>query len=506
LIANNMIALQKNSGIQVRDESASRIAHNTLYRNLNGITLMNASPQIINNICQRNSQYGIVESYPSVNPGLLNNCLYGNLKGNYLDGGTTVSWTTQDFDLIRNGASPVAGNFAEDPRLADTASRDYRIRPDSPCIGAGTYLYYVKTDFEGHTRSETAPDVGADEVLNEIHYPFETDSEGWIFVYVPGFATAPAQSAVGGSLMLRSVDRNTYGFWESPRTVIPTYENMLYRGIWSISTDVANQSLVPGMRIRFNEADFQMSTDLLISSNSDGAASPAPGGTLYETYYRPLQGSSKKKQKADYMLAAFDLVNLGGEDQADGALFLEDLMIEAIGLAGIEDNFTTEAVYTFDSGKEGWTLGSAGDPNFADDAIDVSGQGYLGLKCASSRTFGFWQGPVISITPGRVYRMRSHLACSTEDRSKAPQVRMRMNMVNNQAGTVTLVDSNGDGDSSPVPDEWTPYELYCVPPDSAAADGASVAIDIVNFNANDDASGAIYIDRVEIHSAPLPVF
>jgi len=50
------------------------------------------------------------------------------------------------------------------------------------------------------------------------------------------------------------------------------------------------------------------------------------------------------------------------------------------------------------------------------------------------------------------------------------------------------------------------YELYYNPPPSVEANGVWVAIDLVNLNQNDQVDGALFLDRVEIQSTPIPQF
>lgn len=505
-ILNNVIAYQGAAGIFCRYISSGLIAHNSLYLNGNGMALDSASPEIVNNISFYNYHYGIIEYYPNSYPALKNNCLSGNGQANYLDGGTTPSFTTADFSVkIDNGGEPVTGNFAENPKYADVSHENFHLLPDSPCIGAGTPLQRVPLDFEGDERGAGVCDVGCDEYLSRYYCDFENGDDNWHCTTIPGFATPPDYSSSGGNLMLRCKDGNTYGFWESDPSDMPVFENMIYRGRWSIRTDEPNQSLVPAMRYRFNESDFQMSVETLIASQLDGVASPVPEGRDYELYYRPLQGSSYKTEKAGNMIAAFDLVNFGGGDSETAALFLDELEIEWINLNMMKDDFTTRVIYTFDEGKEGWTQGGA-TPDFSDDPQDVSGPGYLALKSVSDRCYGFFQSPLLDATQNTLYRIRFHVGASISDREKVPQVRFRLNTSNNQVGTVVAVSSNGNGDSSPMNVEFTPYELYCVLPEGAESAGFHLAMDLVNLSDRDDPFTTIYLNTVEVHSIPLPLF
>jgi len=48
---------------------------------------------------------------------------------------------------------PGPGNIDADPRFVNAAAGDFRLRPDSPCIDAGTNLVdLITTDIEGHPR------------------------------------------------------------------------------------------------------------------------------------------------------------------------------------------------------------------------------------------------------------------------------------------------------------------------------------------------------------------
>ncbi len=505
LIANNCIAFNPSGGIYCRAYASPRIVYNTLYLNGNGIALQDSSPEITNNISYKNDNYGIVEVYRYSDPALRHNCLWGNLRGNYKDEGTTVCWTTDDFaNLIDNAGAPVEGNIARDPRLADVSHENFRLLPSSPCINAGYPVADIATDFEGTPRPSSAPDIGADEYIDLFDFTFDTGSEEWEYVSVPDVFTPPGSAATDGALMLRASGSNTFGFWQSPAGRIPVFENVLYRATWSVSTDVTTRSLVPGVRMRLNEEDFQMSAAFRINSNLDGAVSPTPDGVTYEQYYRPLQGSSFKSEKAGWVFCSFDLINIGTNDKDDGAIFLNELQLEWRDLASLDDSFTTETIFDFEAGTDGWQFRSV--PDFFTPPTQEVGSSRLGLRSVDSNTFGYWESPPQPVIYGRFYRVRFFITTDATPRSKVPMLRLRVNPINNQAAFGIRVNSNTDGDSSPIPTEVTPYEIYYVPPASAQADGVYIAYDIVNLNPNDALTGALYVDRVEVHSAPLPLW
>jgi|GEM_PF-624012 len=504
LAANNHIAFNLVSGITCREYSNPRIIHNTLYLNGNGISLQDSSPDIINNISYMNDNYGVQEVWKNSEPVLLHNCLFGNTVGNYLDGGTTVIMTTGDFAKIDNGGASVEGNFADEPLLANAACEFFFLQPDSPCIDSGYTASGITVDFSGRSRSDGHPDVGSDEYVSKFKFDFEDDGSGWVMTTVPSVFTAPEGARGDGFLMLRSRDANTYGFWDNTGCPMDIYENYLYRATWKISTDVVNRSLVPGMRLRFNETDFQIGGDLLVNSNCAGDASPTPEGVVYEQFFRLVQGSSIKADKAGHLLCAMDLASLSADDQTTGALFLNGLTVEWKSLALLDSSFTTETVFEFNNGTEGWQVRTV--PGVFDAPTPITGASYLGLRSVSANTFGYWESPPQPVKSGKLYRARFFVSTDVTSRSKVPMLRLRVNSIINQTHYDLVVDSNGNGDSSPINTGWSVYELYYNPPPSVEADGVWVAFDLVNLNQNDQVNGALLLDRVEIQSAPLPDF
>jgi parallel beta-helix repeat protein len=134
-VIRNLVVTGARCGINVTGaDSAPTIRNNTLIRNgEGGIRLWGTGlSQVYNNIIGRNKHYGILS--------------VGSLASvEYND----VFEHRADFE----GLSPSPTNISADPRFAET--RSYKLRPDSPCIGAG--------DPAGgeDDRQGSGPDVGA---------------------------------------------------------------------------------------------------------------------------------------------------------------------------------------------------------------------------------------------------------------------------------------------------------------------------------------------------------
>lgn len=505
LIVNNRIAFNLASGIYCREGSIPKIYFNTLYLNGSGMLLQNSSPQIANNISLANETYGIMETYTNSDPELLYNCIWNNKSGNYKDEGTTVSWSTADFATkIDNNGATIEGNFAENPMLADVAHENFYLLPYSPCIDSAYYISEIIEDFEGNLRDPLLQDVGADEYSERFYYSFDQGSEGWDTLSAVPFFTDPLFSAENGNLVLRSQDSNTFGFWESPNFAMPVFENILYRGTWKISTDVQDRSLVPGLRLRFNEEDFQTAGEHMVNSNINGDASPTTAGLEYRLFFRPLQGSSWKQEKAGHVLSAFDIINLNPNDKPDGALFLDEFTLDWISLDSIDDQFTTDTIFDFAGNTLGWQYRSV--PGVFDEATQIITSTHIGLRSVSSNTYSYWESPPQPVTSGILYRVRFYISTDVANRNTVPMARLRENSIINQSSDMMLIDSSGNGDSSPIPGEWTPYDLYFICPPSVEANGVYFAFDLVNFNKNDKIDGALLLDRVVVYHMPDPLF
>jgi hypothetical protein len=107
--------------VQVKDNCFAAVVHSTLADNAWGFT-----------------------NYNKVNPGsptggghltnTYNNILWGNQTTISMWNGSTL---TADHCDLGSTNWPGAGNLDLDPLFVNAAERDYRLRPNSPCLGAG---------------------------------------------------------------------------------------------------------------------------------------------------------------------------------------------------------------------------------------------------------------------------------------------------------------------------------------------------------------------------------
>ncbi|MDO8684315.1 MAG: NosD domain-containing protein, partial [Armatimonadota bacterium] len=154
IVSGNVIAGSVSLGVTCWVGSSATVTNNTISGNSGGIACYNSSPGIANNIVSLND-WGIVNyTYPTGNPQLKNNCVYGN-------GG---------FDYI--SVSRGTGDISADPKFASPAMGDYHIQANSTCrnMGYNSAPGLTPTDIDGQPRIDgAAVDIGADESYGETH-------------------------------------------------------------------------------------------------------------------------------------------------------------------------------------------------------------------------------------------------------------------------------------------------------------------------------------------------
>ncbi|MFH1725631.1 MAG: NosD domain-containing protein [Elusimicrobiota bacterium] len=145
IITKNILTGNKLSGISNRHDSAPIITDNVVTRNgIIGVNNYTRSRAIItNNTIADNREYGIFSwaSYPTI----VNNVITGNRNYGvriWSSAPPAVAYNNawgNGIDIDDSYSSPaVHDNISADPLYVTPNRGDYRLRPDSPCVDAGT--------------------------------------------------------------------------------------------------------------------------------------------------------------------------------------------------------------------------------------------------------------------------------------------------------------------------------------------------------------------------------
>lgn len=419
-------------------------------------------------------------------------------------------------DVTYTASYTNAGEIVVTPTLVFTDTLTLRTTLE---IDVDHYLYSYNETFTEDvivargTGVVRVTDVGETEVYNLISakisggfltmtYTFESSTERWGTGGAPTIFTPPNTSSTGGMLGLHStVNTNTFGFWSSLNELYWQANNTLYRAQCRVATDVTDPTKVPQLRLRFNTQNNQLASLLGVESNSSAESAPTPGGQTYTLYFCPH--NSGISTLVPTMSLAFDLLNFNPDDTATGSLELDNVIFSRVDLASLP-GFTSipGAAATFDSSTDGWI--SFSTAAFSVPNTDNSGLGTLRLQAVDHSTFGGWQSPTIALESNTAYRARFRVSSDLTDPALVPGFRMRLNTNNLEMSTVLTVSSTGQGEASPT---TTPkdYWVYFAPPASAIAEGMVAAIDILNFDPADSATGTIKLEEFAIEKASLPL-
>jgi len=302
---------------------------------------------------------------------------------------------------------------------------------------------------------------------------------------------------VGALRTYSTSNLGSFGYWQSPTDAVPIDTGYLYRAVFTATTDITDQSMVPQVRFRANSLNLQQSDYITIESTGDGGASPVPGGTDYALYFVPPSNDT-------FMMLAFDLLNFNPDDAAMAEVALEQVIVDRFMLAGLSTPTVSQA-YTFNATTDGWTTGGA--PIVFTPPIYSHAEGALQLQATTNTdTFGYWQSdPADVVVAGSaLYRGTFEVRTDVTDQSTVPQMRLRFNTENLQASRTFGVESIDDGGMSPLTTNTIYDGLYFLPPVNAVGGGLIVSFDILNFTPEDAATGALILDAVTVETLIPP--
>lgn len=349
------------------------------------------------------------------------------------------------------------------------------------------------------------------------------DADGWGSGSALSAYTPPCFGVTDGSIKIKGVDSNTYGYWESTTDINDEsivgkeQPHILYMSRSLVKTDVWDSTRVPCARLRMNRwmnPEANSGTNfgsalggalLVVTSPASSPDDYRPGvkGRYLDYFYAPSFREWAYTDLYTPFSASMDFVNFDTNDDPNGILSLEEYSLLATSVLGLPE-FTPDPVnstYSFETGQEGWQTGYADQftaPNF------LSGNGYLSIQGVNYTTYGFWESPYRDYENGRLYRASFAIKTNTSndppsDFSKCPSFRLRVNsnILGDDWAIVYVVDSDAQAILSPKNTAQI-YDVYFLPPQRDSNRQYKLSFDYVNFNTKDNATDILYLDEVQI--------
>ena len=471
--------------IHDNDEDGIRIADHTMIRIVNDTICYNTVG---------------VSSSTSNNPVIQNCILWQNSDSD-------LSGCSASYSNVSEGVSG-EGNFNSDPLFLDAGARDLHILENSPCIDAGLCENIIFRDVDGMPKpTGTNVDVGADEYAGDWQFTFDKESQGWKQVSVPEYFTPPVFQFQPGHLSLSAGDDDTFGYWESPYGAFPVDQHSLYRVRFRIQGSLDDLSVSPGIRLRIASQDYQWVDGLYIYSMGEGVASPPKAGRDYDLYVNPLERATLHPREKMDLTLALDIANFNVHDATNAPLFLDNVRFDRIPVSSLPE-FAIEKIYDFNTGKEGWVEGDA-EMSLAKPDFEVKESCLIIAARNNWDCFGFWEILItdLELEPDLLYRIDFTVRTDAIP-VKVPTIRFRIFSEDHAATFIRVINSNADS-SVTLTGSNRIYQYYFAPlKEYTSGDlrGLRLAMDMANFNREDDPRARIYLDRVSIFSSPLPSF
>jgi hypothetical protein len=349
------------------------------------------------------------------------------------------------------------------------------------------------------------------------------DADGWGPGSAPSAYTPPCFGVTDGSIKIKGVDYNTYGYWESTKDINDEsivgkeQPHILYMSRSLVKTDVWDSVRVPCTRLRMNRwIDPGSNSDLNFGAGLGGALMVVTSPTSSPEGYRPnVEGRyldffyAPSFREWDYeelytpFSSSMDFVNIGGNDDPNGILSLEEYSLLATSVLGLPE-FTPDYNYTFDTDEEGWQQRSAA-PIFT-APVFLYQNGDLTIQGVNYTTYGYWESPDREYENGRLYRASFAIRTNTPstEYSKCPSFRLRVNsgIPDDDWAIVYVVDSDDQAILSPKNTAQI-YDVYFLPPQRDSDRHYTLSFDYVNFNTKDNETDILYLDEVQISYLPL---
>jgi hypothetical protein len=331
---------------------------------------------------------------------------------------------------------------------------------------------------------------------------------------------------MGGRLQTNTLtNTGSFSFWESPMFAVgtgtpigkntiaiggQTGPNSLFRSTWTIQTSETSPTLVPTVRVRSSSFDFQIADELVIASQSGGAYAPTPGGDTYVQYF-------SQPETDDQFRLDFDVINFDPTDTAATSLFLDEVLVEYIGLdylgipvAGASLDFTG-------ANANGFTAGSAVDldvPQFfgvADEGLAIRGTNPIPARQdetydpSANTMFGFYTNTTDMVLSQGMYSVswtvNSDVAVA--DRLSVPSFRFRVNDSSFQFASVQQIESLRNTARIPSDGVAEVYTQFFEVPADIAGNNMILSFDYLYSEFSDnDPTVTLYLESLQIATYP----
>jgi hypothetical protein len=165
-------------------------------------------------------------------------------------------------------------------------------------------------------------------------YTFDRSTEGWQFVTVPDCFSTPRSGRSNGALQITATNnKDNFGYWFVLANDIHIEANKLYRGRFTVSTNITDKSKVPTVRCRLSSSNFQATRALEIMSGTDGANSPGQNATTYDVYFLPPQHLVGTPD--DGLIIAFDMMNFTPQDSPSATVSLHSVSLQSLDIPSL---------------------------------------------------------------------------------------------------------------------------------------------------------------------------
>lgn len=360
-------------------------------------------------------------------------------------------------------------------------------------------------------------------VQGKITFDFVSQLEpAWVYKYAPPL-TIPTSSTLSeppGFLRIQATDNQAnFGYWESPEVVLSRqaeYPESVSKDAlvlqvpetgppallvkYRVFSDQTDPRTCPQLRMRTTGGDFQQSDLLVANSSFGGDFSPTPAGRDYSLLFFP-------NPEQEQFRFQFDMLNFDPSDADHGILDLDLVEISVVDPLD-QPQLIREVLLTFAGGPGCWEQKTA--PGIFDEpefGFDPSDGGAITLSPGgSAQAYGYWcsRCPVTCLDPERTYFVRFQVrsSLSGEGRDQVPSFRVRVNESDFQGCAYTHYTSKVPSDRMPTVEGPTQYYVSFQPDESMASRGLILSFDLLSFDPTDDLNAVLYLEEVEVFSAP----